>query len=260
MESRGKWSKEWNSSTNPSKQRNYRENAPLHVKDKLVSANLDPELREELGTRSIPVRVGDRVKVMRGDESGEEGIVNGIDRRKERVFVNGIDNEKQDGSTREKALKPSNLQVTALNIDDERRLSKYEVADVEAIGVEAEEMEEALEEDEESEMMQQMQKGEDRTGEETEEEETEEEAAEEEFEGPEDEDLSTEEAGEEELEDSSSEDTADIDYEKLVSGTVGDSKEALEEVENPDWEAALEAEERGKNRKTLVEWIERRIE
>ncbi len=257
MESRGKWSREWNSSTDPSKQRNYRENAPLHVKDKLVSANLDPELREELGTRSIPIRVGDRVRVMRGDESGEEGIVNGVDRRKERVFVNGIDNEKQDGSTREKALRPSNLQVTALNIDDENRLAKYEVADVEAIGVEAEEMEEALEEDEESEMMQQMQKGEDRTGdeeEETEEESDDEEGAEE-VEGTEDEDLSTEEADEEE-----DAGTGDTDYSELVSGTVGESKDALEAAENVDWDAALEAEKDGKNRKTLIEWIERRTD
>ncbi len=233
------WSKEWNSSTNPSKQRKYRENAPLHVKDKLVSANLAPELREELGTRSISIRAGDRVEVMRGDESGREGIVSNIDRENERVYVNGIEVERVDGTEMEKALRPSNLQVTALNIEDNRRLEKYDIEDVEAIGVEEEEMEEALEEEEEGEMMQQMQQGESSL-EKDEEEEGELEAEE-------------EETGEDT-------ETSSADYEEILSGTISDAKDALEDLENPDWEAALKAEESNKNRTTFIDWLEKRVE
>ena len=239
------WSRHWNSSKKPSKQRKYRDNAPQHVKDKLVSANVSPELREELGTRSISLRTGDRVKVMRGDDSGAAGIVSNIDRDNEKVYINGIEVEKVDGTMREKALRASNLQVQALNIEDERRLEKYEISDVEEIGVEEEEMEEALEEDEEGEMMQQMQGGDTTT--EDEEDET----------GVEEADEEVEEEPEEETE-AEEESAAEADYSEIVSGTISDAKDELQELDNPDWEAALEAEKEGKDRKTFKQWLENR--
>ncbi|MFB6147820.1 MAG: 50S ribosomal protein L24 [Candidatus Nanohaloarchaea archaeon] len=233
------WSRNWNSSTNPSKQRKYRDNAPQHVKDKLVSANLSPELREELDTRSISLRTGDRVKVMRGDDSGVSGIVSSIDRENEKVYVDGIEHEKVDGSTSEKALRPSNLQLQALNVEDERRLEKYEVENVGDIGVEEEEMEEALEEEEEGEMMQQMQGGE-----------TEETGEEETGEVEEPEEVEEEEETEE----------ASADYGEIVSGTISDAKEQLQELEGVDYEAALEAEKENKNRTTFIDWLESQAE
>lgn len=238
------WSNKWNSSTNPSKQRKYRDNAPLHVKDKLVSANLDHELREELGTRNLKVRTGDRAKVMRGDEAGAEGIVNNIDRENSKIYIDGIEVERQDGSKSQKPLRPSNVQLVALNVEDIGRIEKYDVDDVESIQVDDEEMEEALEEDEENEMMQQMQQGGDS-------------GAHEEFEEDEEDDESDEvEESEEETEESGSE----ANYEDVVGGTIGDGKEALKEMENPDYEAALEAEKAGKNRTTFVEWLENKVE
>lgn len=46
------------------------------------------------------------------------------------------------------------------------------------------------------------------------------------------------------------------DYSNLVAGTVSEAKENIEAVEDPDYEALLEAEESGKDRKTLKEFIE----
>ena len=150
------WSREWNSSTNPGKQRKYRRNAPMHVKDKLVSSNLNNTLRDELGTRSLPVRIGDRAKVMRGDEKGTEGIVSAIDREDEKVYINNLDRQRTDGTVRELPFDPSNLQLQALNLENPERIEKYEVDDFSEIKVEEEELEE-LEEEDEDEMMQQMQ-------------------------------------------------------------------------------------------------------
>ncbi|MCD6381372.1 MAG: 50S ribosomal protein L24, partial [Candidatus Aenigmarchaeota archaeon] len=65
-----KFSKKWVSSKEPRKQRKYRYNAPLHIRQKLVSAHLTKELRNELGIRSLPVRKNDRVKIMRGKFKG----------------------------------------------------------------------------------------------------------------------------------------------------------------------------------------------
>lgn len=52
------------------------------------------------------------------------------------------------------------------------------------------------------------------------------------------------------------EDKSEVDYEKIVSGTIGEAKEAIEELDQPDYEKLLEAEESNKDRKTLKEHIE----
>ncbi len=230
------WSSNWKSSTNPSKQRKYRENAPLHVKDKLISANMDKELREELDTRNITIRTGDRAKVMRGDHKGREGIINRIDRDKGVVFIEGIQNERQDGSKSQLPIRPSNIQLTALNVDELTRIQKYDVDDVESIKVDEEELE-VLEEDEESEMMQRMQEQSDTEQDDEDEEEEVQES--EEKEEPEEQ---------------------EVEYEEVVSQNIGEVKEELNNLEEPDYEAALEAEKAGKDRKTLVEYLENKKE
>ncbi len=151
------WSSSWKSSTNQSKQRKYRDNAPMHVRDKFISANLNQTLRDELGVRSLGIRVGDRAKVMRGDDKGVEGIVSNIDRQEEKIYINNLDRQKIDGTMKEKPFDPSNLQLQALNLEDDERIEKYDVDDFSGIEVEEEELEELEEEDEENEMMQKMQ-------------------------------------------------------------------------------------------------------
>ncbi len=55
-------------------------------------------------------------------------------------------------------------------------------------------------------------------------------------------------------------DESETDYEEIVSGTISDAKDALSDLENPDYEAALEAEESNKDRKTLTQWLENKKE
>ncbi|MFB6145350.1 MAG: 50S ribosomal protein L24 [Candidatus Nanohaloarchaea archaeon] len=242
------WSSNWKSSKNPTKQRKYRNNAPMHVKDKLVSAHLDGELREELGTRNISLRTGDRVEVMRGDDKGTSGIVNRIDREEEVIFIDGLEGERQDGSKIQKPVRPSNVKVTALNVEDVSRIEKFEVEDVESIQVDEEELE-VLEEDEENEMMQRMQQGESSL--ESSEEEIEEEVTEEVEETVETEEV--EEETEEETETSE-------DYDDVVGGTISDAKDMIGDLDSPDWDALIEAEKSGKNRKTMIEYLENQKE
>lgn len=52
----------------------------------------------------------------------------------------------------------------------------------------------------------------------------------------------------------------DIDYEEIVSGTISDAKDALNDLDNVDWDAALEAEKDNKNRTTFIDWLESRAE
>ena len=105
----------------PSKQRKRLFTAPLHVRYKILSAPLAPELREKYGFRSLPVRVGDRVQVMRGDFKGFEGKILSVDRKKFRITIEGITREKVDGTTINVPIHPSKVMITELNLDDKWR-------------------------------------------------------------------------------------------------------------------------------------------
>ncbi len=50
------------------------------------------------------------------------------------------------------------------------------------------------------------------------------------------------------------------DYSELLSGTVDEVRSRVREMENPDYRAILEAEQEGKDRKTVREFLERRME
>ncbi|MFB6241664.1 MAG: hypothetical protein ABEJ36_02565 [Candidatus Nanosalina sp.] len=48
------------------------------------------------------------------------------------------------------------------------------------------------------------------------------------------------------------------DYSEILEGTVDEAKEAVREMDEPNYDALIAAEQRGKNRKTLLEWLEKR--
>ena len=110
----------------PSKQRKRLYTAPLHVRSKILSAPLSPDLREKYGFRSLPIRVGDKVQILRGDHKGFEGKVLKVDRKKYRISVEGITREKVDGTTINVPIHPSKVMITELNLDDKWRRKKIE--------------------------------------------------------------------------------------------------------------------------------------
>lgn len=52
--------------------------------------------------------------------------------------------------------------------------------------------------------------------------------------------------------------TTSRDYSQVLSGTVDEVKEEVRGMENPDVDALMDAERKGKNRKTVIEFLERR--
>ena len=120
------FSSSWNSSKKPRKQRKYRATAPLHVKQKLIHAHLSKELRSKHKMRSIGIRKGDKVKIMRGRFRKYEGKVDIVDLKKTRVFVSGAESTKKDGTKRQIPQHPSNLLVVELNMDDKLRQKSLE--------------------------------------------------------------------------------------------------------------------------------------
>ena len=116
-----KFSTSWKSSKQPRKQRKYLANAFLHIKRKNMSVNLSKELRKKHGKRNFPLKKGDSVKIFRGKFKGKHGKITGINVKKQRVEIEGIQIKKQDGSRVNVWLRPSNLQITELNLDDKKR-------------------------------------------------------------------------------------------------------------------------------------------
>jgi len=116
------WSIYWKSSSHARKQRKYRYNAPLHIKGKFISSHLSKELRGKHKMRSIPLRKGDRVKVLRGRFKGETAKIDIVDRKDLKIYLEGMKITKKDGTEVPVALDASNLLVTSLNLDDKLRL------------------------------------------------------------------------------------------------------------------------------------------
>ena len=107
--------------TKPTKQRKMLYNAPAHVRHRLLAAHLSRDLSASHEVKSLPVRSGDTVRVMRGDHRGVEGKVTRVDLAKYRVYLEGLTREKVDGTTVFLAVHPSKVMITRLNLDDKWR-------------------------------------------------------------------------------------------------------------------------------------------
>ncbi|MFB6219417.1 MAG: 50S ribosomal protein L24 [Halobacteriaceae archaeon] len=113
-------------SRQPHKQRAEQREASLHERHKQVRAPLDGELREEYGQRSVRVNAGDTVEVTRGDYAGETGEVVDVDLRDATIAVEDVTVETADGEEVPRRLDASNVVVTDLTLDDDRRAERLE--------------------------------------------------------------------------------------------------------------------------------------
>jgi len=89
-------------------------------------SQLSSELRERHGKRSVRPRVGDTVRIVRGEFKDIEGKVTKVDTQAGAVNVEGVTREKLKGGTAPVPIPSSNVLVTALVLDDARRKKKLE--------------------------------------------------------------------------------------------------------------------------------------
>ena len=109
-------------SIQPRKQRKALYNAPAHARGKHLSASLSKELKEKVGKKSLPVRSGDKVRVVRGDFKGHEGEVLTVDYTSYKVTVEDVTLAKPDGTTTFLPVDPSNLVIIEADLKDDRRI------------------------------------------------------------------------------------------------------------------------------------------
>lgn len=108
-------------SKQPRRQRKARYNAPLHIRHKLMTAPLSVELQDKHGRRSFPLRRGDTVRLMRGDDKGKTGKVRSVDLKKERIIVEGVVLARSDLTEVPRPVHPSNVVITKLELSDKLR-------------------------------------------------------------------------------------------------------------------------------------------
>jgi len=105
----------------PRKQRKLLYNAPAHLRHKLMAAPLSPQLITSKGAKTLPVRKGDTVRIMRGDHKGFEGKISRVDLKNYRIYVEGLTREKVDGTAIFVSVHPSKVMIRNLNLDDKWR-------------------------------------------------------------------------------------------------------------------------------------------
>jgi large subunit ribosomal protein L24 len=115
-------------SARPSKQRKRRYSAHSWQKHRLLAAPLSTELRTTYGRRSVPVRAGDTVRIVRGDFSGVEGKVSDVDTGRQRLFVEGVTREKVAGTSEKVSVHCTKVMITRLNLDDKWRADSIKVS------------------------------------------------------------------------------------------------------------------------------------
>ncbi len=120
------FSKHWKGSKNPKKQRKYVAQAPLHIKHRFLSANLAKPLRTKYKIRNIPVRKGDKVRVMVGQFKKQIGKVDRVDLKRTKIYIEGLQVLRRDGSKVLVSIHPSNVQIQELYLEDKERKMKLE--------------------------------------------------------------------------------------------------------------------------------------
>ncbi len=135
----------------PRKQRKMLYNAPKHKRQKMMKAHLSDELYGKYGLRSVTLRKGDVVRVMRGKFKGHEGKVVEVNLKNMRVAVEGVTVRKVDNTAVQYWIHPSNLMLVKIDLSDPKRKDKLFRLAEEKRGVSLEELESEVEEVEEEE-------------------------------------------------------------------------------------------------------------
>jgi len=89
-------------------------------------SQLSTDLREKYRKRSARPRVGDSVKIVKGEFKDIEGKIIRVDPRSGIVNVDGVTREKLKGGNAPAPIPSSNLIITSLVLDDKQRKKKME--------------------------------------------------------------------------------------------------------------------------------------
>lgn len=87
---------------------------------------LSKTLRKKHKRRNLRLRIGDMVKVMRGEYKGVDGKILKILLKKSKISIEGIKREKSKGEKVNVNIHSSNVVITSINTDDKLRKNKLQ--------------------------------------------------------------------------------------------------------------------------------------
>lgn len=138
-----------NVSSSRRKQRLRHFSAPSSLRRKIMAARLSKELKEKYSVRSLPIRKGDEVKILKGKGKNKTGKVVQVYRKKWCIHVDKVNREKQNGQSVFLPIKPSYCVIEKLHLNKDRKellerrakgktknKNKYQAKDVNMAGVE----------------------------------------------------------------------------------------------------------------------------
>jgi large subunit ribosomal protein L26e len=86
-----------------------------------MSSKLEKNLREIHKLKTIPLRKGDEVKILRGDEKGKIGKIVQLSRKGIFIYINTITYKKMKGDENYLPIHPSNVEILNLILTPERK-------------------------------------------------------------------------------------------------------------------------------------------
>ncbi|CAG7846254.1 60S ribosomal protein L26-2 [Serendipita indica DSM 11827] len=95
--------------------------AASSVRRELMTSSLSKDLRTKYNVRSVPVRKDDEVLIVRGKYKGRDGKVTQVYRKKWIIHVDRVHRDKVNGSTAPIGIHPSNVVITSLKLDKDRK-------------------------------------------------------------------------------------------------------------------------------------------
>ncbi|KAI8609443.1 translation protein SH3-like domain-containing protein, partial [Chytriomyces sp. MP71] len=94
--------------------------APSNLRRKQMVASLAKELREKHKVRSLPIREGDEVEIVRGSNKGKVGKVTAVYRKKWVIHVEKVTKEKSNNQSVDLGIDPSKVKITTIKMDKDR--------------------------------------------------------------------------------------------------------------------------------------------
>ncbi len=111
-------------------QRNFRFNAPMHMRQHFVHAHVDKSLKGKLklARRSVQIAKGDTVKIMTGSKRGTSGKVLTVSLKSGKITIDGLIRKTARGKEYHVPVNVSSVYITDLNLSDKYRAAKLKVA------------------------------------------------------------------------------------------------------------------------------------
>jgi large subunit ribosomal protein L26e len=103
------------------RQRKAHFQAPSNERRIVMSSRLSKPLREKFRVRSVPIRKDDEVKILAGRKKGTEGKVKAVYRKRYCILIDRVTRNKANQTPVEIPIHPSNVEITKLHLDKDRK-------------------------------------------------------------------------------------------------------------------------------------------